>query len=132
MILMRTRAVVALVALMFSVGAASAAQGSLCQQLITDLIDTTQTVQLTGRKAAKDLSGLTMTLEAASETLADGKRCDSIKKLEDFKVKVDQLIVAGRFDTGEGRTAEELLAQTDAAIACINGEATAAGGSCTF
>ena len=54
------------------------------------------------KKSDKDLAGLTTTLDAASATLAVGKPCDSIKKLDDFKVKVDQLIAAERFTTGEG------------------------------
>jgi len=130
--LMRTRAAVAAAALVLSAGVASAVHVSSCEQLITDLIGTAQTVQLSGKKAAKDLTGLTTTLEAASATLAVGKPCDSIKKLEDFKVKVDQLIAADRFISGEGPSGEELIAQADTAIACINSEVAAGGGSCSF
>jgi len=131
-ILMRTRTAVAAAALVLSAGAASAAQVSGCEQLITGLIGTTQTVQLTGKKADKDLAGLTTTLDAANATLAAGKPCDSIKKLEDFKVKVNQLIEAGRFTPGEDPSGEQLIAQADAAIACIDGEVMTGGGSCTF
>jgi hypothetical protein len=131
-ILMRTRAAVAAAVLILSAGAASAVQVSGCEQLITDLIGTAQTVQITGKKSEKDLAGLTTTLDAARTTLAAGKLCDSIKKLEDFKVKVNQLIAAGRFTTGEDPSGEQLIAQADAAIACINGDVIASGGSCTF
>jgi len=131
-ILIRTRTAVAATALILSAGAASAVQVSDCEQLITDLIGTTQTVQLTGKKAEKDLAGLTTTLDAANATLAAGKPCDSIKKLEDFKIKVNQLIAAERFTTGEDPSGEQLIAQADAAIACIDAEVMAGGGSCTF
>ena len=129
---MRTCVAVAVAALMLSAGAASAVQGSSCQQLITDLIGTTQTVQITGKQAGKDLTGLTTKAGAASTELAAGKPCDSIKKLEDFKVKVNDLIAAGRFDSAAEPTGEQLIAQADTAIACINAEAMAAGGSCSF
>ena len=129
---MCTRAAVFAAALTLSAGVAWAIQGSGCQQRITDLIATAETVQITGKKAAKDLTGLTATLEAASETLAAGKPCDSIKKLEDFKIKVDQLIAAERFTAGAVPSGEQLIAGADAAIACIRNEAMAAGGSCTF
>ena len=119
-------------AVMLSAGAASAVQVSGCQQLINDLITTTQTVELSGKKAAKDLTGLTTTLEAASATLAAGKPGDSVKKLQDFQIKVDQLIAAQRFNTEAVPTGEQLIAQADAAIACISGEAVADGGFCTF
>lgn len=119
-------------ALILSVGAAAAVQALGCEQRITDLRGVTERVQLNNRKAAKDLTGLLMTLDAASETLAAGKPCDSIKKLEDYKIKVEQLIAADRFIAGEGPSGEELIAQADGAIACINGEVTAGGGSCAF
>ena len=131
-IFMRTCAAVAAAALILSAGAASAVQVTGCEQLITNLIGITRTVQITGKKAEKDLAGLTTTLDAASATLAVGKPCDSIKKLDAFKVKVDQLIAAERFTTGEGPSGEELIARADAAIACINGEVLAGGGSCSF
>ena len=130
-ILMCTRAAVVAAALMLGAGTASALEGSGCQQLIDDLIATSQTVQITGKKAPKDVTGLTATLDAATTTLAAGKLCDTVKKLEDFKIKVEDLIAAGRF-TEAGPTGEQLIAQADAAIACINGESAAAGGSCTF
>lgn len=129
---MRTCVAVAVAAIMLSAGAVSAVQESSCQQLITDLIGTTQTVQISGKQQAKDLAGLTTKAEAARTTLAAGKPCDSIKKLEDFKIKVTDLISAGRFTAGEGPSGEQLIAQADAAIACINSEVMAAGGSCTF
>lgn len=129
---MRARAAAAAVAVMLGGAAAAAVLLSDCEQLIADVLGTAQTAQLTGKQAEKDLTGLTKTLNAASATLAAGKPCDSIKKLEDFKVKVNQLIAAGRFNTEQGPTGEELIAQADAAIACINAEVMAAGGSCTF
>jgi hypothetical protein len=67
----------------------------------------------------------------ARPAAAAGKLCDSIKKLEDLKVKVAQLIAAGRFTTGENPSGEQLVAQADAAIACIDSTVMAAG-SCTL
>ena len=89
-------------------------------------------MHISGKKSDKDRAGLTTTLDAARATLAVGKPCGSIKKLEDFKVKVDQLIAAERFITGEGPSGEEPIAQADAAIACSNGQVMAGGGSCSF
>jgi hypothetical protein len=129
---MRTRAAVVAAVLMISAGAASAVQALACQQLIDDLITTTETAQVTGKKADKDLTGLIRTLDAATETLAAGKLCDSIKKLEDFKIKVDQLVAAGRLTGEVGPSGDQLIAGADAAIGCIAGESMTAGGSCTF
>ena len=50
-ILMRTRATVVAAVLMISAAAASAVQVSPCQQLIDDLITTTEMAQVTGKKA---------------------------------------------------------------------------------
>jgi hypothetical protein len=67
----------------------------------------------------------------ARPAAAAGKLCDSIKKLEDLKVKVAQLIAAGRFTTGENPSGEQLVAQADAAIACIDSTVMSAG-SCSL
>ena len=49
------------------------------------------------------------------------KLCDAIKKLNDFKVKINQLIASGNINTDStaGVTGQDLLSGADQAIACI-------------
>jgi hypothetical protein len=75
-------------------------------------------VTITGKNAEKDLSGLLGKLDAASAALSTGKNADAVRKLTDFKAKVQQLAAAGHISSGD---ASSLAAQADQAIACING-----------
>jgi hypothetical protein len=118
---------VAVIVFVLAVAAFPVAQD--CQALINNLKTSAQGVAITGKNADKERAGLIATLNSASTELGKGKLCDSIKKLNDFKVKVDQLITAGRINTDEnaGTTGQDLLTDADAAISCIN---TQSGGTC--
>ena len=101
---------------------------SECQTLIANLKAEASSVQITGKSADKDRAGLVDKLNQASFALDQAKFCDSIQKLNDFKVKVNQLIAAGKINQtptdAAGNplvTGTQLLADADAAINCING-----------
>ena len=89
-----------------------------CEAMIASLSTASANVTIVSKNADKDREGLVRTLEAASTELAKGKNADAVKKLGDFKVKVQQLADAGRISATD---ASSLLAQADSAIACING-----------
>jgi hypothetical protein len=95
---------------------------SECQATIAGLRTESEQVLITGKKSEKDRSGLIGTLDAASLTLDQAKFCDAVKKLNDFKVKVNDLTTAGRIneDPNAGVTGQQLLVDADAAIDCIN------------
>jgi hypothetical protein len=100
-------------------GTAAVAQTqSDCQAQIASLRTASSTVAISGKNADKDRAGLVNTLGAASAELTKGKNADAVKKLTDFKVKVQQLVEAGRISAGD---ATSLNSQADSAIACING-----------
>src|SRR5215203_1334926 len=71
---------------------------SECQADIANLRTETQAATITGKNAAKDQAGLIGKLDGAAVELDKGKFCDSIKKLNDFKTKVNQLIAGGSID----------------------------------
>ena len=105
-------------ALMLGAAGAKAQTISECQAQISALQTESQGVTITGRQADKERAGLVGKLQSASIELDKVKLCDAIKKLNDFKVKVQDLVSAGRVDAADG---QELLAGADAAIACITG-----------
>jgi hypothetical protein len=101
------------------IGAPVAAQTqSDCQTQITNLRTASSTVAISGRNADKDRAGLVDKLGDASAELTKGKNADAVKKLTDFKVKVQQLVEAGRLSASD---ATSLNSQADSAIACLNG-----------
>jgi hypothetical protein len=106
---------------------------SECQALIANLKAETQGVVITGQNPeTKDRPGLIAKLDAASLALDRGKFCDAIQKLNDFKTKINQLILAGRInqDPNAGTTGQQLLADADTAINCIRNLAAQAGVQC--
>lgn len=114
-------------ALMFSAVVSRATTVSECQTLLANLKAETQTVTITGKSADKDRAGLIGKIDNASFSLDQAKFCDAIQKLNDFKVKVNQLIAAGRINQNPTDaagnplvTGTQLLADADAAINCIN------------
>lgn len=120
-------ALVCALALGISVNVVRAETVSGCQQLIANLKTETQGVTITGRNADKDRAGLVGKLTNASFALDQGKFCDAIQKLNDFKVKINQLIAAGNINQNPTdangatlTTGTQLLADADAAINCIN------------
>jgi heme-binding NEAT domain protein len=105
------------------------------QASIANLKAKTQTVAITGRQADKDLAGLLGKLNEATLKVDQGKFCDAIQKLNDFKARVNQLIVAGKInqDPAAGTTGQEVLADADASIALINNLIAESGGTaCVF
>jgi hypothetical protein len=120
-------ALVCALALTLSMNVVRAETVTECQQLIASLKAETQSVVITGKAAEKDRAGLVGKLDNASLSLDRGKFCDAIQKLNDFKVKINQLIAAGQINQNPTDangatvpTGTQLLADADAAINCIN------------
>ena len=105
------------------------------QAMITSLKEKTTSVVITGRSADKDRTGLLGKLNEASLKVDQAKFCDAIAKLNDFKVRVNQLIAAGKInqDPAAGTTGQELLNDADATIAAINElQVQSTGAPCSF
>lgn len=114
-------------ALTLSANVAAAETVSDCQTLIANLRTDTQAVQITGKSAEKDRTGLTGKLDNASFALNQAKFCDAIQKLNDYKSKINQLVASGQINQNSTDangntlvTAQQLLSEADAAITCIN------------
>jgi hypothetical protein len=93
------------------------------QAMIASLRTKTEGVAITGKSAeTKDRPGLLGKLNEAALKVDQGKFCDAVAKLNDFKARVNQLIVAGKInqDPALGTTGQELLNDADATIAAIN------------
>jgi hypothetical protein len=108
---------------------------SEAQAMIASLKAKTTTVAISGKQAeTKDRPGLIGKLNEAALKVDQAKFCDAIQKLNDFKVKVNQLINAGSInqDPNLGTTGQELLTDADAAIAGIRDLVTQSGATCTF
>jgi len=71
-------------------------------------------------------------LENASDSLAKGKLCDAIGKLEGYRERVGALADAGTLNTdlNVGVSAQELMNQASRAIACIEFFAAQSGTPC--
>ena len=105
------------------------------QAMIGTLKTKTEGVVITGKSAAKDEAGLTGKLNEAALKVDQGKFCDAVAKLNDFKVSVNALIVAGKInqDPAAGTTGQELLNDADATIAALNQLQTqSTGAACTL
>ena len=105
------------------------------QAMLTSLKAKTTSVVITGKSADRDRAGLLLKLDEASLKLDQGKFCDAIVKVNDFKVKVNALIAAGRInqDPAAGTTGQELLADADAIIAALNElQVQSTGAACVF
>jgi len=106
------------------------------QAMITSLKAKTTSVTITGKSAeTKDRPGLLAKLDEATLKVDQAKFCDAIAKLNDFKVKVNALIAAGKInqDPAAGTTGQELLNDADAIIAGLNElQVQSTGAVCTF
>ena len=105
------------------------------QAMITSLKTKTTSVLITGKSAEKDRAGLVAKLDEATLKVDQGKFCDAIAKLNDFKVRVNQLIAAGKInqDPAAGTTGQELLSDADATIAALNElQVQSTGAPCSF
>jgi hypothetical protein len=87
-----------------------------CQPLLDDLKLQSEAVAISGKNSVKDREGLVKIVDAATIELAKGKNADAVTKLNDFKVKVGQLLTAGRITEAD---ASSLTSSADAAISCI-------------
>lgn len=92
------------------------------QAMIASLRTKTETVVITGKQADKDRARLLAKLNEATLKVDQGKFCDAIAKLNDFKAGVNALIADGQInqDPALGTTGTELLADADATIAALN------------
>ena len=101
--------------------AASASTISECQALIASLRADTETVVITGKNADKNRAGLLGKLDAASLDLDRGKFCGSLRKLTDYRDKVNQLIASGSInqDPAAGVTGQDLIDGVNESIACV-------------
>ena len=92
------------------------------QAMIASLRTKTETVLITGKSADKDRAGLIEKLTDAALKLDQGKFCDAVVKVNDFKTRVTALIAAGRInqDPTLGTTGQELLNDADAIIKALN------------
>jgi hypothetical protein len=105
------------------------------QAMIASLKTKTEGVVITGKSAEKDRNGLLGKLNEASLKVDQAKFCDAIAKLNDFKVRINALIAAGKInqDPALGTTGQELVNDADATIAALNELQTQNGGAaCTF
>lgn len=105
------------------------------QAMITALRTKTETVIITGKSGDKDRAGLLGKLDEASLKVDQAKFCDAVVKVNDFKVKVNALIAAGRInqDPALGTTGQELLNDADAIIKALNElQVQGTGAPCAF
>ena len=105
------------------------------QAMLTSLRTKTETVAISGKQADKDRLTLLGKINEASLKVDQAKFCDAIVKLNDFKVRVNQLIAAGKInqDPAAGTTGQELLNDADAIIAALNElQVQSTGAACTF
>ena len=105
------------------------------QAMLTSLKAKTTNVSITSKQADKDRTGLLDKLNEATLKVDQAKFCDAVAKLNDFKARVNALIVAGKInqDPAAGTTGQELLNDADASIAAINElQVQSTGAACTF
>ncbi|HVF56797.1 MAG TPA: hypothetical protein VM934_11645 [Pyrinomonadaceae bacterium] len=128
-------AIIFAVAMLAAAPLANATTVSEAQSMIASLKARTETVAISGKSAeTKDRPGLIGKLGEAALKVDQAKFCDAIQKLNDYKVKVNQLIAAGRInqDATLGTTGQELLADADATITAVRDLATQSGTTCPF
>lgn len=103
-----------------------------CEASIAELRVATEGVVLTGRQAEKNRAGLLAKLDGATAALGRGKLCDAIRKLTDFRNKVNQLIASGSInsDPTVGTTGQDLVDGANEAIACIEAQVAQSGTTC--
>jgi hypothetical protein len=111
---------------------ASASTISECQALIAALRSETESVIIVGKNAEKNRLGLLSKLDNASVSLDRVKLCDAIRKLTDFRVKVNQLIASGSINTdpAAGVTGQDLVDGANEAITCVQSLVAQSGVTC--
>ena len=91
-----------------------------CQVLIDQTAADLAGVTIGGNNAEQTRAGLNAKLTDASTKLAEGKYQDAIAKLLDFETTVEKLATAAKPKISQA-DAQLLIADADAAIACIQG-----------
>lgn len=106
------------------------------QAMFATLKTKTETVVITGKAAeTKDRPGLLEKVNEGVLKVDQAKFCDAVQKLNDFKVRVNALIAAGKInqDPTVGTTGQDLLNDADAIVAGLNDLQTqSTGTACTF
>src|SRR5215216_1982093 len=128
-------AIVCALAMLVAAPLAHATTITEVQAMLASLRTKTETVAITGKSADKDLAGLIAKLDEAILKVNQAKFCDAIAKLNDYKARVNALIVAGRInqDPALGTTGQELLNDADATIAALNElQVQSTGAPCSF
>jgi hypothetical protein len=123
------------IALLVAAPIAHATTVTEVQAMLATLKTTTEGTILIGKSAEKEQAGLQGKLNEAVLKLDQGKFCDAIEKLNDYKASVNALIVGGKInqDPAVGTTAQQLLTEADAIIAALNQLQTqSTGAACTF
>ncbi len=105
------------------------------QAMIASLKTKTESVVISGKQADKDRSTLLGKISEATLKIDQAKFCDAAQKVNDFKVRVNQLIAAGKInqDPSAGTTGQELLNDADAIIAGLKElQVQGTGTACPF
>lgn len=105
------------------------------QAMLASLKAKTTNVVITGKSAeTKDRPGLLDKVNEATLKVDQAKFCDSVQKINDFKIKVNALIAAGKInqDSALGTTGTELLNDADAILAGLNDLQTQGAGTACF
>lgn len=129
-------AIVCAIALFVAAPLAHATTVTEVQAMLASLKTKTEGVVLTGKSGeTKDRPGLLEKVNESVLKVDQAKFCDAIAKLNDFKVRVNALIAAGKInqDPALGTTGQELLNDADATIAALNElQVQSTGAPCTF
>ena len=128
-------AILCAVALFVAAPLAHATTVTEVQAMLATLKTTTEGTILIGKSADKDQAGLQAKLNEAVLKVDQGKFCDAVVKLNDYKARVNALIAGEKInqDPAAGTTAQQLLTDADAIIAALNQLQTqSTGAACTF
>src|SRR5436190_23061543 len=124
---------VTIILLLIAISTTAAAHPTVedCKLLINKLITNTRSVAIHGRNVKKDRAELIANLEVALTDLDTVKPCTAVQKLNDFKIKANQLIAAKRINTDEnaGTTSKDLSDDADVATKCIDTESAGCSNS---
>jgi hypothetical protein len=104
-------------------GAASATTVDECRGQLVTLRDDTLAAQASFT-SQKDVGGLVVKVDAASEKLAAGKNTDAVAKLVDFQITLNALATAPKPKV-DPAAAQALSAEAQGVIVCINQIGTA-------
>ena len=91
-----------------------------CKELIDVVQTTLDSVEIGGGNPAQTYASLTSKLQGAKVKLDQGKFDDALRKLNDFRSKVEQLRDAGKPKISAG-DAQALIEAVDDAVACVEG-----------